>query len=387
MQYNKRKTKIMIKSLHIENFKSHLDTKIDFANLNIITGMNGVGKSSLIQALLLLRQSYEKDRLKILHLVGDYYSIGSVDDAISQSTVENKIGFSLKTSVADVDVEYSFDAIKNLGDTYIRLSNDLQPDEKLNEISLFNAKFQYLSAFRNGPSDAYSVNTYLVKEKHQLSDKEGRTELIAHFIDEYKDQNIPIPALKFETEGKGQFITLLDQINYWMAGGISKNVKVNTKKAGNTSYKIEYTYNRPGKPLTKSFNPKNVGYGISYDLPIVTALLAASPGDLIIIENPEAHIHPSGQAKLMELICKASHAGVQIIIETHSDHIINGALVCCNKNIISHEEIKVYYFDRDEELHATKVSNLIVEEGGRIDHPPKGFFDQIDIDMQSIMGF
>lgn len=376
----------MIKSLHIENFKSHSDTKVDFANLNIITGMNGVGKSSLIQALLLLRQSYEKDKLKIFHLVGDYYSIGSVDDAISQSTAENKISFSLKTAGADVDVEYSFDAIKNLKDTYIRLSNDLQPDDKLNEISLFNSKFQYLSAFRNGPSDAYGVNTYLVKEKHQISDKEGRAELIAHFIDEYKNQDIPIPALKFETEGKEQFITLLDQINYWMAG-ISKNVKVKTEKMGNTSYKIEYSYNRPGNLATKSFSPKNVGYGISYDLPIITALLAASSGDLIIIENPEAHIHPSGQAKLMELICKASHAGVQIIIETHSDHIVNGALVCCNKNLISNEEIKVYYFDRDEELHATTVSNLIVEEGGRIAHPPKGFFDQIDIDMQSIMGF
>lgn len=376
----------MIKSLHIENFKSHLDTRVDFSNLNIITGMNGVGKSSLIQALLLLRQSYEKDKLKILHLVGDYYSVGSVDDAISQSTTENKIGFSLKTSVTDIDVEYSFDAIKNLKDTYLKLNNDLKLGDELHEISLFNSKFQYLSAFRNGPSDAYTVNTYLVKEKHQISEKEGRAELIAHFIDEYQNQDILIPALKFEAEGKEQFITLLDQINYWMAG-ISKNVKVNTEKIGNASYKIDYIYNRPGKTATKSFSPKNVGYGISYDLPIITALLAASPGDLIIIENPEAHIHPSGQAKLMELICKASHSGVQIILETHSDHIVNGALVCCNKNFICNDEIKMYYFDRDEELHTTKILPLKVEKGGRIIHPPKGFFDQIDIDLQTIMGF
>jgi predicted ATPase len=348
--------------------------------------MNGVGKSSLIQALLLLRQSYEKDKLKTLHLVGDYYSVGSIDDAISQSAEKNGIAFSLKTPNVDLELEYSFDIIKNLRDTYIKLSKDLQLDDKLNEINLFNSKFQYLSAFRNGPSDAYAVNTYLVKEKHQISEKEGRAELIAHFIDEYRNQDVPIPALKFDMEDKDQFMKLLDQINYWMAG-ISKNVKVNAEKVGNTSYKIEYTYNRLGKTATKPFSSKNVGYGISYDLPIITALLAASPGDLIIIENPEAHIHPSGQAKLMELICKASHAGVQIIIETHSDHIINGALVCCHKNFISNEKIRIYYFDRDEKLHATKVSNLIVEKGGQISHPPKGFFDQIDVDMQSIMGF
>lgn len=376
----------MINSINIENFKSHLNTKVVFSNLNIITGMNGVGKSSLIQALLLLRQSYEKDKLKTLHLVGDYYSVGSIDDAISQSVEKNEIAFSLKTSNLDLDLVYSFDIIKNLRDTYIKLHDDLHLDDELDRENLFNAKFQYLSAFRNGPSDAYAVNTYLVKEKHQISDKEGKAELIAHFIDEYRNQDIPISDLTFDKNNEKQFPKLLDQINYWMAG-ISKNVRVNTEKVGSSSYKIEYTYNRPGKTVTKAFTSKNVGYGISYDLPIIAALLAASPGDLIIIENPEAHIHPSGQAKLMELICKASHAGVQVIIETHSDHIINGALVCCNKKIIKNDEMKIYYFDRDEELHATKALNILVEEGGRIPHPPKGFFDQIDIDMQSIMGF
>jgi predicted ATPase len=376
-----------INSLKIENFKSHLSTEVDFSNLNIITGMNGVGKSSLIQALLLLRQSYEKDKLKTLHLVGDYYSVGSIEDAISQSAKENRIIFSLKCTNLNVELEYVFDVIKNLEDTYVKLKENLQfDDDLLDEVNLFNSKFQYLSASRNGPSDDYAVDTYSVKEKHQISNKEGRAELIAHFIDEYKNKDIPILELKFDKEDKSQFVKLLDQINYWMSG-ISKNVKVNAEKVGNTSYKIKYTYNRPNRTATKPFTSKNVGYGISYDLPIITALLSASPGDLIIVENPEAHIHPLGQAKLMELICKASHAGVQIIIETHSDHIINGALVCCHKGIVDNKEIKVYYFDRDEEMHATKSFDLLVEEGGRISHPPKGFFDQIDIDLQTIMGF
>ncbi len=272
---------------------------------------------------------------------------------------------------------------KELRDTYIKIDKPIANNEELNKISLFNSNFQYLSAFRNGPSDTYSVNTFLVKEKHQISDKEGKAELIAHFLDEYGNIDIPIEELKYQDS---QFIKLIDQVNYWMAG-ISKNVKVNPLKMGNTSYKIEYSYNREGKTITKPFASKNVGYGISYDLPIITALLTASPGDLILIENPEAHIHPSGQSKLMELICKAANAGVQIILETHSDHIVNGALVCCSRNIIDKDILKVYYFDRDEELHATRKYELVIEEGGIITHPPKGFFDQIDIDMKTIMGF
>ncbi len=374
----------MINKLAINNFKSHLSTEIQFSNLNIITGMNGVGKSSLIQALLLLRQSCEKDQLRNLHLVGDYYSIGSIDDAVSQSANESKMSFILQIEGLVCSFEYTFDIIKNLSDTYIKLNdyNNLVID-KLHEISLFNNHFQYLSAFRNGPSNSYVANTYLVKEKHQISEKEGRAELIAHFIDEYGNQDIPINNLKYPDS---KYFKLIDQINCWMAG-ISKNVKVNIEKIGNTNYKIEYSYNRLGKTITKPFTSKNVGYGITYDLPIVTALLSASPGDLIIIENPEAHIHPFGQSKLMELVCKAAHEGVQIIIETHSDHIINGALVSCHQGLIENQELKVYYFDRDEELHATKVFNLAVEKNGRIAHPPKGFFDQIDIDMQTLMGF
>ncbi len=373
----------MLKYLKITNFKSHLDTDVSLSNLNIITGMNGVGKSSLLQGLLLLRQSYEKDKLRTLHLVGDYYSVGSIDDAVSQSAEENCISFLLKDADLVLDLKYSFDILKELRDTYIKIDKPIANNEELNKISLFNSNFQYLSAFRNGPSDTYSVNTFLVKEKHQISDKEGKAELIAHFLDEYGNIDIPIEELKYQDS---QFIKLIDQVNYWMAG-ISKNVKVNPLKMGNTSYKIEYSYNREGKTITKPFASKNVGYGISYDLPIITALLTASPGDLILIENPEAHIHPSGQSKLMELICKAANAGVQIILETHSDHIVNGALVCCSRNIIDKDILKVYYFDRDEELHATRKYELVIEEGGIITHPPKGFFDQIDIDMKTIMGF
>ncbi|WP_180834594.1 AAA family ATPase, partial [Vibrio parahaemolyticus] len=62
-------------------------------------------------------------------------------------------------------------------------------------------------------------------------------------------------------------------------------------------------------------------------LPIVLALLVTKPGGLVIIENPEAHLHPKGQSYLGRLIQRTAEAGVQVIIETHSDHLLNGIRV------------------------------------------------------------
>ncbi|MBF0519577.1 MAG: DUF3696 domain-containing protein [Nitrospirae bacterium] len=87
------------------------------------------------------------------------------------------------------------------------------------------------------------------------------------------------------------------------------------------------------------------------------------------------------------MICKSAKAGVQFIIETHSDHIINGLLVATKKGIINTDDSKVYFFDRDIKTHATQVTDLPVLPGGKIRKPPKGFFDQKDLDMRALMGF
>lgn len=117
------------------------------------------------------------------------------------------------------------------------------------------------------------------------------------------------------------------------------------------------------------------------------AILSANKDAIIIVENPEAHIHPKGQAVLMALISKAVTNGVQVIIESHSDHIINGALVAVNKKIITRDSLSIYYFEREEHGHTALSYQLLVSDTGRISHPPKGFFDQIDIDYSTLSGF
>jgi len=382
----------MINSIHIKNFKSHADTFMEMSNVNILTGINGIGKSSISQAFLLLRQSHRKNLLnRGLDLNGELCSIGSVEDCIYQDATSDNVDFTVQLN--ENTLTWSFKSqLTSLDDTFIRLDDTTQaPTIDANNI-IFNDNFQYISAFRNGPVNDYIKDTSSVELLNQISRKEGRCELIAHFLYHFRD-NIVNKALIKNTDLDASLST---QVEAWMRE-ISPNINIHVKP-NDTSFKINYSYNKgEGRRKTNEFKASNIGFGISYALPIVVATLQAcstsssskdSPKDkLIIIENPEAHIHPSGQSKLMALICLAAKTGVQFLIETHSDHIINGLLVATKKELIQPEDSKIYFFTRKTETHATEIHALPVLKGGKIKNAPKGFFEQIDLDMAALIGF
>ena len=386
----------MITQLHLKNFKSHADSKLELSNLNIFTGMNGIGKSSIIQTLLLLRQSNGRRLLRRgLDLNGDLCSIGVAKDAIYQFA-EDSDNIDIALTSSKNLYKWSFNAGPSfLSDTFVKSNN--ANTYNLEDIALFNNHFQYISAFRNGPVNDYDKDTSSVELLEQISRKEGRCELVAHFLYHFKNNHVA-DAIKRNSDSDS---LLKNQVEEWMRE-VSTNINIHVNPM-DTSFQINYSFNR-GKNLVKTdeMRSSNIGFGVSYVLPIVVAILKActvgkdnlaskrdnlASKSLIIIENPEAHIHPSGQAKLMELICRAAKLGVQFIIETHSDHIVNGLLVGVKKALLNADKAKVYYLGRDETKHATTVHPLEVLEGGKIRKPPAGFFDQIDIDMKTLMGF
>lgn len=384
----------MITNLHLKNFKIHSDLNLPLGRLTIITGQNGMGKSSVLQSLLLLRQSYNRDGINGINLKGDLADLGSADDVECQSCKDGILNIQLT-----LDDESSFDFIYSYNDvepneTFIPTTNDSPKYESFSKCSLFSNKFQYISAFRFGPQKTYERDTNIVKYQRQISKKNGQCEYAVHFLYFYskniendkenkEDQRIHCNhALMFD----GTTDDLLDtQVEYWMQQ-ISPNVKINIDSEGQ-DLKLKYKFRRDGNMITNDMYAINVGYGITYVLPILVAILSAEPGALILIENPEAHIHPHAQAELMKLVMKAAKAGIQIIIETHSDHIMNGALVAIAQDATNLDLVKAYYFERDEHTHTSVPRSLKILEDGRIVNPPKGFFDQIDIDMKLIMGF
>jgi predicted ATPase len=330
-----------------------------------------MGKTSFIQSLLLLRQSYEKKTLpdKGLFLNGDYLTIGEGKDAYSVDAEGDTIGFALGwDDKFDVNFEFSYSP-----------NSDLQPIKLFNkpgsfdpfDTALFSKKFQYLNAERLSPRVLFPTSTYHVEELHSLGSK---GEYTAHFIAVNQREPIPIKYLQHPLT-KSQ--TLLSQLDAWMselAPGVSLNTVVHRDmNVVKLSYKFETS-----EGYTEEFKPVNVGFGLTYVLPVVTAVLASSPGDLLIIENPESHLHPAGQAVIGRMCALAAEKGVQIILETHSDHILNSIRVAVKKKILLPQHAAVYFFERDSNAKEHKVDIIqpFIDENGRLDKTPVGFFDE-----------
>jgi predicted ATPase len=355
---------------------------LSLSNLNLLTGMNGTGKSSVFQALLLLRQSYLKNNLlaKGIDLNGVLCDIGIAKDAIYQyaSNALIEIAFSMEEQK---NYRWQFEYQEPTA-TFMRLLN---PPEPLEDINLFGNHFQYLSAARLAPQKSYLKDTYQVEVLRQISYQKGLGEFVAHFLHYYAHEKIAFPNLKHPLSDSEE---LLDQANIWLRE-IMQNVEVIvSENRGLNAFEIRYQFTSTQAVPTNEFKAENVGFGISYVLPIIVVILSAKPDSLIMIENPEAHLHPKAQSKLAELMALAAQNGVQILIETHSDHIVNGTLVAVRKykthQGIAPDKVKIHYFLRQ---HTTSVINLPVLEGGKIKNPPAGFFDQIETDLETLMGF
>lgn len=373
----------MITKLKISNFKAHHNTELLFAPLTLLTGINSSGKSTILQALLLLRQSFKKNRLeKGLDLNAPLCDIGKVEDALYRTSKSEIISFTIETDEIFI---FSFNAKNKYKNTFIPVDDLTNLPESWRDIPLFTNNFQYLSSSRWANLNQYPIDTYAVEIERQLSLEYGQGELVGHFLSFYggnRDFNITSELLLHPSNNSRK---LLDQTIAWERE-ISPRITIHPIQKEN-KINIEYGYrseNEDSKPL-ENLQSKNVGYGISYSLSIVVALLSAKPGTLLLIENPEAHLHPRGQSKLAELIALVAQSGVQVVVETHSDHLFNGTLKAVAQNRIEREKVKVHFLELDD-ANVSINTEIDFSEKGRIINPKKGFFDQFDDDLDALLG-
>ena len=365
----------MITNLRLNNLKALLEADIPLASLNLFTGLNAVGKSTVIQALLLLRQSLRDGSFsKGLFLKDENYtSIGLGKDLLAISAAED--------ASIEFEVEWAFEHVLKLAFAQamtrdvLPLANFKEPGEAFawQESTLFDNNFQYLSANRLNPQTTYDTSPYFVDELKMLG-KEGQ--YTVHFLARNQDEEIPNPAMQHP---KASSNTLLDNVNAWMSD-ITHGVKVNATyyeelEKASLDYRFE-----TATTYTPEFKPTNVGFGLTYALPVITALLIVPPGGMVLVENPESHLHPAGQSLIARMCAKAAASGVQVFLESHSDHTLNGIRVAVRKKEIPFEEVKVYFMRRElnSEEHTTEMIPIHIDEDGRADEWPKGFFDEWD---------
>lgn len=355
----------MIKNIYFENFKCFNKSDIPVKNVTVLAGQNGCGKSTVIQSLLLLKQSFDKfQNLDKLIISGELINLGNSSDIINEYTEESNIMIAITTCIEEtLAINIPYEASKNL----IAVETSLAPEIEVKEMNIFKDSFEYIAADRIIPQNIYSSINY--------SRNLGiHGEKVFSYLSIYGNE-----AVNEEIRIKDIPAGLIYQTNYWISclfHGFSFQIQ-DLLKADSISLR----YQEKGEGTSSNeYRPINVGFGITYILPVIVALLKAKPGDMVIVENPECHLHPKAQRQIGELISMVANTGVQVIVETHSDHILNGIRIAVKEKKIPANDTQILFFDREyvSKRFNTNIYAPNILEDGRLDYWPEGFFDEWD---------
>ncbi len=370
-----KRTLTMISNISLYQFKNFADeTKVALAQMNIIYGCNGKGKSTLLQSILLLSQTMRSDgKILNLRLNGEFINLERFDDVINRFAADDDKQFKIEiTSDGDnictvyeadekpqlarlVDLKINGEdylSQKSIKDSNLEVNKqDNKPIPTSDIIGLSNLKnLFYISADRKGPcnsvkrNDNITNNTTGVHGEYLIQLLYSRLDIQEKLTQEmskiFKGASIKLPS-KVDDDELKLFIDSSDN--------------------------------------SDGFKPSNVGFGYSYVLPIIVQVLLAPPKSIIVIENPEAHLHPAAQSRLMTfLIEQMQQKSLQIFLETHSDHTINGVRLAVKQEILQPQDVNILFISRDEydDRGIPLIEKIKVDKNGALSQYPDDFMDE-----------
>ena len=365
----------MITNLTIENYKSYYQkTTIPLSPLTLISGANSSGKSSILESILLFSQTDSHDPLN-----GKNVSVGSFKQIFNNTKKLNRASIILEINSPEESHKYEiFNNINNKIDFVI--------DKDIKETIL------YLSADRVGVLDIYEKNrndhfldpkgNFLINLLFDIKDdlSLGR-KYLAHFPKNQDDKKYGIelplykeglPVPQSDTYFK-EATTLMNVLNVWLK--IITGYTVTIKENSNQKF-LEIIYLKD----QNEYYPQHVGTGVTFILHQLIAILGSQDDSIILIENPEIHLHPKVQSVLSYFFLWASTLGKQIIIESHSDHFYNSFRLFKSRR----DDCKILFCWLDD--IGTQIEEIIIGEYGEVKNNKKGLFDQFlnDIDQMLV---
>lgn len=357
-----------MKSLHVRSFKCFVDTRFTLGSLTVLAGVNGAGKTSLLHAIGVLNQTLcETDSLNELILNGSIINMGRALDVLNKFSGKSSISFEIEHGDKLIPLHYTTENRESFTILRSNLAECEAPQEHLSSLR----NIAYISADRQGPRDMHSLEGSFAYE-HSVGVRGERT----------------VGALSSQEglevlEGlrKSGSPLLPRQVEAHMAD-LFENFKLKFASVPGTNVA---TLGLANDNAIGFVRPQNIGFGLSYTLPIYVACLSAPAGSLVLIENPEAHLHPKAQSQMGAFLAQVSAAGVQIIVETHSDHLMNGIRKAVKHNTLRAEDVAIYFFaGLDTEGHPQVLSPRLSPDGS-MSMWPENFFDQYDRDLSVLV--
>lgn len=405
----------MFSTLHLTNFKAWRDTgELKLKPVTMLLGTNSSGKSSLIQSLLLLKQTVQSpDRTVHLNLggdeVNDLFNFGSFDDVLNRAALTPR-----QFSVA-FDFERSSTSRIHQGHfacSYGKTSSGSVAVQTMtirtgeNEFRVVRRDKGAFSVFVDsealprvkGRSYAPERSIALSADAIAALDKEGqlaedlslaiRRELEGiNYLGPLRrkperdypwnktkpgevgaDGRAAIDALLASAllKGEGQN-EVVDGVSKWLKR-MKVAEKLEVRQQGRSS-RYELVIHRDGVAC----NLRDVGIGVSQVLPVLVLTYFAPPGSTIILEEPEIHLHPLAQSVLAELFVEVSRQrNVQFIVETHSEHLFRRLQTLVARGTVGNEAVAMYFVETKRKM--ASLRELLLDEYGRVKDWPKGFF-------------
>lgn len=377
----------MIDQLKLRYFKCFEKLDLPLAPLTLLSGSNASGKSSALQALVLLHQTIREHEWSTrLMLNGGSLQLGTVLDVVDK--VHGRRQFQIGLVEGDSTLSWMFHGDReemSMATKRVRLNGHevkepptlrhLLPPNRYDVASSLAEHLHdltYITAERVGPREIY------VLEDRQAARVVGpRGEHTLSVLYRVRAEQVRKSLILPDVAPTG-----LKQVEARMAQffpGCRLDVQL-VAQANAVTLGIRTS------DETDFHRPVHVGFGLTQVLPIVVAALTARKDDILMIENPEVHLHPAGQALMGGFLAEVAASGAQVIVETHSDHVLNGIRRAVKAKILSPEQAAIHFF-RPRGGDLDQVESPTLDADGNIDVWPEGFFDQFDKDMNHFAGW
>jgi predicted ATPase len=363
----------MLNKLKLINFKCFKDGEFNFKPLTFLAGGNGVGKSSVIQSLLYLNAIYND---------GGQHSVDSQISDIDFGSPNKIISADADTTDKNIEINPTIDGV--IYPFKLTLSGDFISEYKFfvdipKKYDDFRKKYilSYISAERLAPQSLHDAKT--IRNNYVGMRGENAVEALSQF-EKQSTINSAIANLdnltkeiKLDYVGKS-FLVLVNKWLDYIIGG----TEIQTSDIADISKKTIKIKNQG-----EFYVPTATGFGISYVLPIIVqGLISALTKQILVIENPEVHLHPKSQSRIGQFLAQVALNTVQVIVETHSEHVINGARIIMGTPD-NFENMATIFFAK-ESTNVT-ANEIVINKFGEMLTWPKGFFDQKEIDLLEIL--
>lgn len=362
----------MITYISIKGFKRFENADFELRPLTVLAGLNGTGKSSLIHALLLVTQASKRhsgETVPLNNLFGA--DLAPASDVLNWRS--QHIEISVGSSDRSVNPDGAHWRFKIPHDDALYLQIDERPRALPFGFSDEPGAFTYLSAERFGPRSVLQNSPIAERELGVGVKGEYTAQVLA------RGGNFPIGDSRRRHPTKASDTQFLKyEVENWLSE-IVRPLEVDVVEFPAAAF-TALRFRSPGGEWVRA---PNMGFGVSYALPIIVSGLQVLGNGILVVENPEAHLHPAGQSRIGIFLAWLAGCGVQVVLETHSDHVLNGI----RRAIAEHKYLEpssalVHFFeDQNDSPH---VHHLGFTQTGGMENWPQGFFDQYQIDVSAL---